>query len=182
MKKLSKITIEEIKSKSGLSFDQVKDYTTLANMIQEKTGRHIGATTLKRLMGNIGDAREAVEYTLNTISIYLGFSDWSEYNSQHQKDSDWDYKDDTLYIDQQPVGLQFQVKYLNRVVCFEVILHEGKKLLKVLNAENSSLNTDDLVEINRIRIGEILEAQQVIRNTKKGNYRTKGEVTEIVIL
>lgn len=182
MKKLSKITLEEIKSMSGLSFDQVKDYTTLANMIQEKTGRHIGATTLKRLMGNIGDAREAVEYTLNTVAQYLGFSNWVEYNTHHQKDSDWDYEDDTLYIEQLPIGLQFQVNYLNRVVIFEVILHEGKKLLKVIKAENSSLYPDDLVEIYRIRVGEILEAQQVIRNTKRGNYRTKGEVTEIEIL
>ena len=55
--RLSKVTIDEIKQKSGLDFEMVKDYATFGEMIYETTGRRLGVTTLKRLFGNIEDER-----------------------------------------------------------------------------------------------------------------------------
>lgn len=46
--------------------------------IFNETGRTIGVTTLKRLFNYIDDNRKASDYTLNTISIYLGYVDWIE--------------------------------------------------------------------------------------------------------
>lgn len=45
---LSNIVIDDIKSKSGLLFDQTKDFEVLAKLILEVTQRSIGITTLKR--------------------------------------------------------------------------------------------------------------------------------------
>lgn len=50
---LSNIVIDDIKSKSGLLFDQAKDFEMLAKLILEVTQRSIGITTLKRLLGSI---------------------------------------------------------------------------------------------------------------------------------
>ena len=48
---LSNIVIDDLKDKSGLLFDQAKDFDMLAKLILDVTQRSIGVTTLKRLMG-----------------------------------------------------------------------------------------------------------------------------------
>lgn len=48
---LSNIVIDDIKSKSGLLFDQAKDFEVLAKLILEVTQRSIGITTLKDCWG-----------------------------------------------------------------------------------------------------------------------------------
>ena len=73
---LSNIVIDDLKDKSGLLFDQAKDFDMLAKLILDVTQRSIGVTTLKRLMGYIDDDHRTNSYTLNTIALYLGFSTW----------------------------------------------------------------------------------------------------------
>lgn len=52
-------------------------------------------------------------------------------------------------------------------------------LLQVLESANSSLRSDDIVYIYRLRVGDIIEAEKVLRTGSEGNYRTKGEITQI---
>lgn len=52
---LSNIVIDDLKDKSGLLFDQAKDFDMLTKLIMDVTQRSIGVTTLKRLMGYIDD-------------------------------------------------------------------------------------------------------------------------------
>ena len=179
--KLSKVTIDEIKQKSGLDFETVKDYVAFADMIYDVTGRRLGVTTLKRLFGNIEDERNPILYTLNTIAIYLGYESWEKYNSQKDFDSDYDYNDDSVYISQLHVGTKIKVSYLNRIVTFIVIPHENIKALKVLNSVNSSLKEGDIVILYRLKKGECIEATQVIRGRSIGNYTTKGEINELIV-
>ena len=53
---------------------------------------------------------------------------------------------------------------LNRKLTFVVVEHEGKNYLKVVSCENSSLHVNDLLLVYRMRKGEILEAEKVIRD------------------
>ena len=59
--------IEKLKEKSELSFDKSKDFESLCDKIFQQTGRTIGLTTIKRLMGYISDDRHTNVYTLNTV-------------------------------------------------------------------------------------------------------------------
>lgn len=179
--KLNKTTIEEIKQKSGLKFEMVKDFVAFGDMIFKDTGRRLGVTTLKRLLGNIEDERKPILYTLNTIALYLGYSSWQEYNSKKDFDSSYDFNDDSVYISQLHVGTKVRVSYLNRIVTFLVVPHEHIKALKVMTSENSSLKEGDIVILYRLKVGECIEATQVIRGNSIGNYKTKGEVTDIVV-
>ena len=51
--------------------------------------------------------------------------------------------------------------------------------LKVVSCENSSLHVNDLLLVYRIRKGEMLEAEKVIRGESIGNYKTHGEILNI---
>lgn len=173
--------IEMLKKRSGLSFDKAKDYELLCASIYAATGRTIGVTTMKRLMGYISDERKTNEYTLNTIAIYLGHQSWSDLSCMLRIDSDWDFEDNTYYVDELPLDMVLKVKYLNREVCFKVVEFNKIRALQVLEAQNSSLNEGDILMIDHLKEGEILEAKSVFRGKTIGNYRTNGELKEIIL-
>lgn len=168
--------IESLKKESGLKLDKFKDFEILCDAIYKQTKRMIGLTTIKRLFGYIQDDRNPNDYTLNTIAIYLGFKDWEELSKSFRINSEWHYDDDSLYVQELKVGTTIKVKYLNRTVRFEVTLFHNSKVLKVLEAENSSLKIGDLLLVDYLKVGEVLKAKTVYRGTSIGNYRTNGEL------
>lgn len=179
---LNKATVNEIKEKSGLLLEQAKDYTLLASQIMERTGRGIGITTLKRLLGHVNDDRRTNKYTLNTLAIFLGYSTWEEYSNVCNIDSEWSYTDKAVYVKDLEEGTHLRVKYLNRTIEFVVVNLEQSKVLKVETVLNSSLRKGDLLYIYSLKVGAILEAQKVVRNDSVGNYKTHGEITSIEFL
>lgn len=174
--------IEMLKARAGLSFDKSKDFELLRDDIFTATGRSIGVTTVKRLLGYISDERNTNEYTLNTIAIYLGHQSWGELSWTLRIDSDWNFEDDTYYLDDLDVGVRIRVKYLNRTVDFEVVSFKETKALMVIDALNSSLKKGDVLMVSYLKMGNILEAKTVYRGNNIGNYRTNGELTDISIL
>ncbi len=173
--------IKMIKAKSMLCFDKAKDYDTLCDAIFSSTGRTIGVNTIKRLMGYIIDDRKTNEYTLNTIGIYLGFKSWEELCNSIRIDSEWNFDDQTYYIDDLAINSIVKVKYLNRKVTFKVVSFNDEKMLEVLEATNSSLKKNDILEVEHMCIGQILVAKTVYRGETIGNYKTNGELKEIAI-
>ena len=178
---LNKQIIDRLKEKSGLLFEKSKDFESLSDSIYKETGRTMGVTTIKRLLGYIADDRNTNEYTLNTIAVYLGYPTWSDLCYTIKIDSDWEYEDDAYYTDELSLGTILKVKYLNRDVCFKVVEYEEKKALQVVNAKNSSLKEGDILLVDHLKEGEILEAKSVIRGKIIGNYRTHGELKEITL-
>ena len=159
---LNSLIIDAIKKKSGLCFDKAKDYNILCDKIFSSTNRTIGVNTIKRLMGYILDDRKTNEYTLNTIAMYMGFQCWDDMYGAFRLDSEWNYSDDTVYV--------------------QVITFKGIQALKVIEAINSSLKANDILFVEHLRKGEILESKVVYRGDKIGNYRTNGEILEMEII
>lgn len=173
--------VSRITTKSGLNFDKTKDYDILCDLIFSDTGRMIGVNTIKRLMGYLVDDRKTNDYTLNTVAIYLGFKSWEELCGSLRIDSDWDYEDQTVYTEDLPFGTKVTVKYLNRIVTFLVVLFNDKKMLQVVEAQNSSLQSGDILAVEHLCVGQILESKTVYRGVATGNYRTNGELKEIIL-
>ena len=177
---LNEQIIKKLKEKSGLLLDQAKDFGVLADKIFSETGRNIGITTLKRLLGTVNDSRKTNEYTLNTIALYLGYTTWQNFTEANSIDSVWNFsEDETYYIQELPIASTLTVEYLDREVSFTVIQQNGQKVLEVVSAKNSSLQKNDVLYIHKIKVGEILQADKVIRDGNIGNYKTNGEVFEI---
>lgn len=168
-----------LKKKVGLDFDKAKDFDILCADIADKTNRTIGITTLKRLIGYISDSRKANPYTLNTIAIYLGYKSWEELCGSLRIDSDWNFDDPRIFVEDLEIGTRLAIYYLDRYIQLSVQLHNTKKVFSVEKVINSSLKTGDILYIDYLCIGEIIEAKQVIRGTSLGNYKTRGELTRI---
>ncbi len=179
---LNEQIIKQLKEKSGLLLEQAKDYSVLAGKIFSETGRNIGVTTLKRLLGTVNDSRKTNEYTLNTIALYLGYETWQNFTEANSIDSVWNFsEDETFYIQKLATDTILTVEYLDREVSFVVIQQDGQNVLKVVSAKNSSLQKNDILYIHKISVGKILQADKVIRGEQIGNYKTNGEVHEINI-
>ena len=171
--------ISLLKEKSGLSFDKAKDFDILCVDILEKTKRYIGVTTMKRLLGYISDSRNPNEYTLNTISIYLGYNSWSEMCGSMRINSVWNFSSEKIYVSDLEIGESLTVFYLDRVVSFQVVDFHDRKALQVTKVKNSSLKKGDVLLIDYLEIGSILEAKEVYRDNLLGNYRTNQELFDI---
>lgn len=178
---LSKKIIDDLKTKSGLLLEQAKDLDILASDIFSVTNRNIGITTLKRLLGIITDNHKPNQFTLNTLAIYLGYKTWEDYTTATNIDSVWNFDDHAIYVGDLKQNAIVSVKYLDRNVSFKVDSYEGCKVLKVVSVENSSLLPDDVVFIHKLCVGEIMQADSVIRNGVRGNYKTGGELSEIIV-
>lgn len=174
--------IDRLKGKSGLLLDKAKDFDLLAADVLKQTRRVIGVTTLKRLTGYIEDDHNTNRYTLNTIALYLGCTDWDSLLGETPIDSDWNFADDSVYIHTLELGTTIEIKYLNRRVLFEVVMYEAVKALKVIVVENSSLKVGDILIVHKISKGQMLEAENVIRDKAIGNFRTNGEISAINII
>lgn len=179
---LSNIVIDDLKKKSGLHFDQAKDFDMLAKLILDVTQRSIGVTTLKRLMGYIDDDHRTNSYTLNTIALFLGFSTWDDYLLARSVDSIWGFQDSAVYIHELELDSEVLVKYMDRTVKFKVVEHKEKKALMVIEAVNSSLQPNDLLYIHKIEKGKRLEAEKVFRGDLIGNYKTSSELTAVELM
>ena len=53
-----------------------RDYEELSLRIQEKTGRAISATTLKRIWGRVTYTSHPSQYSLTTLAVFLGYASW----------------------------------------------------------------------------------------------------------
>ena len=173
--------IDRLKEKSNLSLDKAKDFTVLSASILDETNRYMGVTTIKRLLGYINDCRKTNEYTLNTIAIYLGCKSWNELCNSLRIDSDWIFEDERVYVSDLEIGKLVSVIYWNRKVTFEVVEFKGNKALKVTKVLNSSLKVNDILIIDCLEVGKILEAKEVYRDSLVGNYRTNNELSVINI-
>jgi N-acetylneuraminic acid mutarotase len=70
---------KQIQEVYGQEIKYPRDCEGLAACIKEKTGNNISSSTLKRLYGFVRTSNNPSKYTLDTIAMYIGFSDWDSY-------------------------------------------------------------------------------------------------------
>lgn len=168
--------IQMLKQKSGSNLRQPSDCELLSLDIESKTGIHIGATTLKRLVGFAQDERTPHTSTLDAIAHYLGYSHWDELSKvEDSGNSDFDAPDDELRsADLQP-GANIEITYLpDRKVNFEYF---GDNHYRVIASENSKLQKDDEVEIHHFVLHHPLLVVNVWREGKTLGQFTAGRVS-----
>ncbi len=79
---IRKLIQGEIKKAHGQEILYAKDCQVLSMYILQKTKRSVSVTTLKRLFGIIDSPYFPSQYTLDTISIYLNYRDWSDFEEK----------------------------------------------------------------------------------------------------
>lgn len=168
--------VQLLKEKSGSDLRQPSDCEFLSLDIESKTGVHIGATTLKRLVGFAQDERMPHTSTLDALARYLGYLHWEQLAQIEDKgNSDFDTPDEEVRsADLQP-DANIEITYLpDRMVRMQYL---GKQHYRVVESLNSKLQVGDEIEILNFVLHHPLLVLNVWRNGESLGQFTAGRVS-----
>jgi hypothetical protein len=168
--------VQLLKGKSGNELRQPSDCEYLSLDIESKTGVHIGATTLKRLLGFAQDERSPHTSTLDALARYLGYAHWDELSEIEDKgNSDFDASDGELRSADVRLDACVEITYLpdRRLV----LRYLGDCRYRVAESDNSKLLEGDEVEILNFVLHHPLLVVNVWRNGVPLGQFTAGRVS-----
>ena len=165
-----------LKRKSGNDLRLPSDCEYLSLDIESKTGVHIGATTLKRLVGFAQDERTPHQSTLDTIARYLGYAHWDELTQiEDTGNSDFDAPDGEVRSADLAEGDNVEIAYLpDRMLRLHYL---GGNHYRVVESLNSKLRTGDEVEILNFVLHHSLLVVNVCRDGNSLGQFTAGRVS-----
>jgi hypothetical protein len=85
----------DIQKKSNITVTTIRDVKYLKEELDAVTNRPLGFNTLRRLFGFLDKTVPSL-MTLNTLSIYLGFSSFSSYKNNQANYSEWYFQQSLL--------------------------------------------------------------------------------------
>lgn len=168
--------IELLRRKSGSDLRLPSDCQLLSLDIEGRTGVHVGATTLKRLLGFVPDERTPHLSTLDIIAQYLGYAHWEELSKVEDKgNSGFKVSDDELRSADLMPEAEVIITYLpDREVTF---CYLGNNRFCVVDSQNSKLQKGDEVEILHFVLHYPLLVMNVWRNGQELGSFTAGRVS-----
>ena len=178
---LSPVIKEQIENKLGKNIRYHSDLEFLCIEIEKQTKQKISLNTLKRLFGFIGGVSEPRLYTLDTIALYLGFTNWDVYLLSLDQSGNSGFNSlKEISIESLPVSSIVEFGYEpDRVV---QVRFEGQNQFKVISANNSKLQENDLVEITHFVLNYPLVILYVVRDGKSMGRFTAGKVGGLTVL
>jgi hypothetical protein len=87
----------DVQKKSNITVSNVRDIKFLKEELESITAKSIGFNTLRRLFGFLESKKPSVK-TLNTLSNYLGFTSYSNYNNNQINYDEWYYQQNLLRL------------------------------------------------------------------------------------
>ena len=176
--KIIKLDIEQVLKRQ---IRYPADCEVLELDIKHTCNETVSASTLKRLFGMIKGNFEPRLYTLDVISKYLGHKNWDDYlEILAKKEASEFITIEELSIDMLSVGDAYEFGYEPlRRIGFTVI---GERKCKILFAENSKLQADDIVRISLIAQHYPLFISEVEREKKQLGAYTAGKVSGITYI
>lgn len=174
--KLSFHIIEMLKRKLGHDLRLPSDCQLLSLDIEGRTRVHIGATTLKRLMGFVPDERTPHQSTLDAIANYLGFANWKELAEvEDEGNSDFEAPDGEVRSAELQLNVEVIITYLpDRMVTMRYL---GNNRFHVVESQNSKLLQGDEVEIHNFVQHHPLFVMNVWREGQALGSFTAGRIS-----
>ena len=149
--------IEQIKQKSGLDFENAKDFEVLSESFPASD--RLGVNTLKRLMGYAKTPIEPRKTTLDAIAHYLGQTSWEMLMGLQPSDSDWVEK--SVCADEIREGSTVEAAWLpDREL---TLLCIGENRFRVTESRNGKLCAGDEVTIHHFRLDYPMEVSHIVR-------------------
>lgn len=175
--------INAIELKANMKVRTPSDFTYLAGLISGKTGEMLSPTTLKRLWGYIEGADVTRQSTLNILSKYIGFSQWTDFLKSFEKEGQSfeltqgsilaeDLKDSDLVEIKWLPNRRIVVKYLNNFK-FEVVeainskVSVGDTFYCRFFILNEPLYVDNFIHNNSMPVAFIMGAKDGLTSITK---------------
>ena len=172
---LSPIIKEHIERRLGSSVRYHSDCESLSFDIEKVTNQKVSTNTLKRLFGFIVGVSEPRLYTLDSIALYLGFSNWDVYLMSLDQSGNSGFNSlQEINIATLEISAIVQFNYEpDRLV---QVKYEGENRFKVIAVKLSKLKEGDLLEITHFVLKYPLIILSVVRDGSNMGRFTAGKV------
>ena len=177
--KLSPYIKDLLAKQCGCGLNTSSDCTVLALDIETRTREHMGANTIKRLLGFIDDERQPRVTTLNIIAQYLGYKDWDTLKlvDDETGNSIFGETENEINISQLEPDAEIEITYQpNRRL---VIKFQGDNTFLVTESENSKLHVGDIIDVDHIVREYPLLVSEVVRDGESLGSFTAGKAQGI---
>ncbi|MBR6284407.1 MAG: hypothetical protein IKR25_08965 [Muribaculaceae bacterium] len=146
-----------VELKLGRSLVTPYDFDMLTAAVAKKTGTSISRSTVKRLVGYVGDKHEPSPTTLNTLARYAGYRDWSAFLSRGSDPTSGTLNDELVQTAQLTVGDRIELEWLPDRHC--VLRYLGEIRFEVEQVTGShSLASGDTLNVMVFCLGQPLQA------------------------
>lgn len=165
-----------LEKKVDKTIRRTADCEILALDIESVTGEHVGANTVKRLLGFKSDEREPRQSTLDIFARYLGYKDWNELAAVDSKsNSDFGESPESLIAESIAVGKHVTFTYLPDRKSTILKLHDN--VFRVTESENGKLHVGDEVSVSSLMLGYPLLISSVLRDGQDLGSLLLGKVS-----
>ena len=155
---ISPFIIAMIRKKSGLDFNNAKDFEVLSASFPPSD--RLGVNTLKRLMGYAKSPIAPRKATLDALAHYLEAPCWEALTGFQPIENDWVEK--AFFADEIREGSIVEASWLpNRHI---VLLCIGENRFRVTESLHGKLQPNDEILILSFRLQYPLQVLQVVRN------------------
>lgn len=167
----------------GRTMTTFSDFDFLSLKLKEKTNEVPSISTLKRLWGYVQNSSSFSKSTLNSLSRFLGFDDWSHYVENLMRDSRVEsgfLDSNSIVVSTLTKGDRLEIKWNpGRRILVEYV---GSGRFTVIESENSKLRGGNSFELLIITKGHPFYCTNLDIDGEKYNEYTAGFKTGITSL
>ena len=149
---------QNVESYVGRKLKTPKDFRFLSETIFHRTHLMVSSTTLKRIWGYLDEHIRARVSTLDILSVFVGYANWSDFCTNHSEFlaemQEGFFTGNSLTPHDLRVGQKLQITWMpSSQLCLRYI---GGDRFRVIEAQNSSLKEETMIRLHSIVEGHQL--------------------------
>lgn len=150
----------------GYKLNTPRDFSCLSKIIFSRQHVQISPTTLKRVWGYLKENTETRISTLNILSRFIGYKDWSEFcknnNPIEVEMQEYFITNKKISACDIQIGQEIEINWYPNRYC--LILYMGNQTFKIIKSINSKLSKGNTFKCNLFIEGEPLYMDDLIQN------------------
>lgn len=156
-----------VQNKLGRSLASPSDFDALSLAVsQENASDRLSVSTVKRLVGYVGDRHAPSNSTLSILSRYVGYRDWTAFRQRLTNPTSGSLNDEIIQVNRLNVGDEVEMEWLPNRYCR--LRYQGEHHFEVVEVQGSSrLAVGDTLDVMVFGLGQPLMATNHRHSNKK---------------
>lgn len=162
-----KLLCKKVEQRYGHPLDTTDDFVALSEDIDKVVNERLSVSTLKRCFGRVNANLIHRNTTLSILARYTGFRDWAEFANtlRTSLNEESDFKSiNAISTEKMPIGCELKISWLpDREI---TVRHIGESRFLILDAKNTKLYVNDIIEIALLAPNEPMFISKITRNER----------------
>ena len=176
---------EAVEQKLGFKVLTPRHFTALAEAVENELREYLSETTLQRLWEYKKGYDSVALHTLNVLSRYCGYNEWTSFCSHIKAESQVEselFTGDSLDIGKLKPGTKIKIAWRPDRVC--IIEYLGNFRFCAIETHNSKLAAGDIFTCRHIQLGREMHLDDLVRGGADMSYviGTRNGLTGLTVM